>query len=385
MPKKLSYAKLQKKVEKIEPDLKKYRLLESSFQDLKVRFNELSLELDRRGREVNNLKNIIGMPELIVDGDWKILSYSRSFLSIVPRIVNLTPGESSLADLIVEEDFRKIESFWQAAKMLKNFPFHDGGSWNLRYQGPGAEDAVGRSFFVNPGCSGHRWKIRFRDDRYKIVHLPHTKSLSDCLLISNQGYGSSVEDLKVRFKFKTSVLPGFIRDISLLISCTAPGKLPFEFAYGICSGSAGNNLSRIQRLRSDLYSVAEQLEPGTEYEVEALRIGGKISRTLEDLARGYKLQTLEAIDSDACYDIGNHIAFHTFSGELEIYDIHIFTRASKLDLNQFKLKKPTQVRLREEIQKDVIFNIKFGQTSFKRQKAISFFFDRFKFPDFVDS
>ena len=381
MPKKLTYAKLQKKVKKIETDLRKYRLLESSFQDLRVRFNELSLELDRRGREVNTLKNIISMPELIVDANWKILSYSRSFLSFVPHIVNLTPGESNLADLIEEEDFRKIENFWHSAKMLKNSPFRTGNKWVLRYRGPGVDDAVGKSFSVSPGCSGHRWKIRFQEDRYKIVHLPHTKSLNDCILISNEGYGSSVEDLKVQFKFKTSVVPGFIRDISLLISCAAPGKLPCEFAYGVCSGSAGNNLSRIQRMRSDLFSVAEQLEPSTEYEIVTERIGGKISRTLEDLDRGHKLETIEAIDSDACYDIGNHIAFHTFSGELEVYDLEISTRASKFNLDQFRLTKPSQVRLRPEILKDGIFNIKFGQTTFRHQKALCFYFDRFKFPD----
>ena len=317
------------------------------------------------------LRAAINLPEIWLDDDWKIIGYTNDFLHLVKNGTKQSSYKDKyLKDILREGEFKKIENYLSKVKILKNLPYEQGNSWELKYKGPNHSDVVGDTWLKNRNMDGvfdDLWSIENINGKYKIIHKPHINDSADCYLMTKNEYGGPDEDVKVIFKIKTSKEKDNIRDISLVLSGNSGeyDLYPDFSGYTICTGTIYNTYSVIQRRATDIVSIPEQLDTDTEYRIEVERTGGRITRKMTNLVTGKESPNLEFIDSEAIYERDNHLGFVTFSGEMEISEIEIYTRKTMFSMKQFQIPFDVEVSLREPALRDRIFRLKFGTTVFK--------------------
>jgi len=132
--------------------------------------------------------------------------------------------------------------------------------------------------------------------------------------------------------------------------------------YTVTIGAKENTEAAIQRQAANLVTIAEVLQPDTEYQVTVERIGGRIRRRLKELGSGGEAPVLETIDSNAIYDRRNHVGFATFSGEMRVYDIKIYTRLSRFSIEQFKIPFEVEVGIRDKALEGRLYRLRYGVT-----------------------
>jgi len=331
---------------------------------------------DRITRDFYATRAVINMPVLHLDDQMDIEGFSGDFPVLIKSVVDYANKRKNIKEFLEEGDFDQIRRYLKKTDSLESLPYDEGADWELRYQGPNSFDKIGETWIVSSSCSRDKWKIIEEDGKFKIFHIPHIEDENDCYLVSAQEYGGADEDIKVVYRIKTAGDEKNIRDLSLVISASSGIEdVPCDIVgYTICSGSNCNSLGRIQRQVADIIDRREKLEPGTEYEIKVERIGGRIRRLLKNLKTDQETAPLTVIDSNAIYDRNNHIGFSTFSGELQIFDIRVYTRKSRFSLDQFKIPFNAEVRLRDPKVKEKIFKLRIdkGKSMFKNHYSLYF-------------
>jgi len=357
-----SCEELRKRLEKLEKEAQKGRQAEAELKELKRRFAKCLDDRIQMGRTLSAIRSIGNMSELYLDQDWNIVGFSSNFSSLTDKVVEFRDQKKNLRDFLKAGDFEKIQQYLETVSALKELPYGDGGKWRLEYKGPNASDKIRKSWFASARCKPNKWRISEKDGRLKIIHEPHFQDETDCYLMTADEYGGKEEDVKIKYKIKTSAKKENIRDLSLVVS-GAPGReavCPDVVGYTVCIGSAYNSVAGIQRENANIILIPESLEPDAEYQVTVERTGGKVSRQMINLRTNKQAQSLEIIDTDAIYDHENHIGFHTFSGEAEIYDIEIYTRKSKFSIDQFRIPFDIEAGIRDKKLEDRTYKLKMG-------------------------
>ena len=301
-----------------------------------ARLREQSLGLARRLIEY---RAVVGMPELILDADWRIRSYSNNFLAITEKVFAAKKKKLHVSEFLESGKFQLFQDFMDREKALKELDYSAGRKWQLKYSGPNRSDQIGVTW---TGVSNHRriaWRITEAGGKVKIIHKPHIKEELDCYLMYDQEICRVDEDVKVVYKIKTSSVKEHIRDLSLVLNGASArnSSMPDLLGYTVSTGSRNNSEANIQRQGVNIKDTQESLDTDTEYEITVERTGGKISRRIRNLSAKGQEKLLETIDANAVYDKGKHIGFHTFAGEAEFYDIRICTRKSRFSIDQFKI------------------------------------------------
>jgi PAS domain S-box-containing protein len=354
---------LQEKIGRLEAELGRARQSGARLADLERICREAELVKDRMARVIYALQAAINMPELYLDRDWNITGYSGSFLGLFKQVTGYAEGKRPLREFLREGDFDGIGEYFRKVESLKSLPYGKGRKWALRYSGPSGAERIGKDWIIfNNGADEGRWEIVEDRGRWKIVHRAHVADSLDCYLLSSVEYGGAEEDLRVIFRIRTSERPENIRDLSLVLSAASgrDATLPDLIGYTVCCASCGNAETRFQRQGTDLARTPEKLEPGTEYEVTVERCGGRLRRLLRDLDCGRSSPPLEVVDSQAVYDRQNFLGFTTFSGDLEVYDIRIYTRRSRFAIGQFRVDFEVEAGIRLDTAPDRLFRLRLG-------------------------
>ena len=340
---------LQKKVARLEKEARKAREAESRLIKKEEEFQVFRKMLINLSRNIIFLRSLIDMPELYLDGQWRIVGCSGNFIRLSPKAAEFARKKKHLREFLREGDFKKIEKYIDRVEALRTLPFEEGNTWRLRYKGPNGRDRIGKTWtgFAN-SAGGHNWSIVSENGKRRFRHAPHIEDNMDCYLVSAREYGGPDEDLKISCKFRTSANPGFIRDLSVVLSAASglEETLPDLVGYTVCTGARDNTEASIQRQQHGLITIVESLEPDTEYRVTVERTGGRIRRSVENLSSGVPLAELEIVDPNAIYDRLNHVGFTTFSGELEVEDIEIYTRKTRFPIEQFKIPFEVETEIR---------------------------------------
>ncbi|HUU29281.1 MAG TPA: PAS domain S-box protein [archaeon] len=353
---------LEQKVKTLVAAAERADEAEARLSLIEKKYRELKQLVHRTNRDILALRSAVDMPELYLDRDWNIVGYSGNFMYLTKEIVESANMKRHLSRFLRPEDFNKIAAYLKRVAALKNLPYDKGAQWKLRYEGPDPEDMIGKSWHSFRGKDAANWKIIQEHGRRKMIHSAHIDDKLDCYLISGAEYGGPKEDLKITFKMKTSGNQQNIRDISLLLSANLNQDtiLPDLMGYTVCSGHSENTQAAIQRQAADLTTTDEVLESETEYQVTVERTGGRLRRMLKNLSTGREAPVLEVIDSNAIYDRHNYVGFTTFSGEMELYDIKIFTRKSRFSIEQFKIPFDVVVGIRDKKLEDRLFKLRLG-------------------------
>ena len=340
---------LEKKVTRLEREACKARKAESRLKKKEEEFQVFRKMLIDLSRNIIFLRSLIDMPELYLDGQWRIVGCSGNFVRLSPKAAEFARKKKHLREFLREGDFKKIEKYLDRVEALRTLPFEEGNAWRLRYKGPNGRDRIGKTWtgFAN-SAGGHNWSIVSENGKRRFRHAPHIEDNMDCYLVSAREYGGPDEDLKISCKFRTSANPGFIRDLSVVLSAASglEETLPDLVGYTVCTGARDNTEASIQRQQHGLITIVESLEPDTEYRVTVERTGGRIRRSVENLSSGVPLAELEIVDPNAIYDRLNHVGFTTFSGELEVEDIEIYTRKTRFPIEQFKIPFEVETEIR---------------------------------------
>ena len=340
---------IEKKVARLEREACKAREAESRLKKKEEEFQVFRKMLIDLSRNIIFLRSLIDMPELYLDGQWRIVGCSGNFVRLSPKAAEFARKKKHLREFLREGDFKKIEKYLDRVEALRTLPFEEGNAWRLRYKGPNGRDRIGKTWtgFAN-SAGGHNWSIVSENGKRRFRHAPHIEDNMDCYLVSAREYGGPDEDLKISCKFRTSANPGFIRDLSVVLSAASglEETLPDLVGYTVCTGARDNTEASIQRQQHGLITIVESLEPDTEYRVTVERTGGRIRRSVENLSSGVPLAELEIVDPNAIYDRLNHVGFTTFSGELEVEDIEIYTRKTRFPIEQFKIPFEVETEIR---------------------------------------
>lgn len=318
-----------------------------SCEQLRLKHDEKLESLHNATRNYHALLSMIGMPQLHLDQDWRIVSYSGNFPVIAKNISRLAANRVHLRELLEEGDFARIEAWQERVRALSAPHPRRNARWELEYEGPSTDERIGRDWLVSMHCSLGRWRIEEREGRVEIVHDEHRTDLVDCFLMLARKLNRPDRDLKVVYRVRTSGDKDNIRDLSLVIGGTL-GKgetLCDALGYTICTGSLDNTMSRIQRETADLVSVKETLDVDTEYEITVERIGGRFIRRLKNLCTGKGMITLQAVDTNAVYDRSPYIGFSTFCAGARIFDIRVFTQKASRGIEEFRIPFDIEVGL----------------------------------------
>jgi signal transduction histidine kinase len=318
-------------------------------------------------KDIYTIRSTVHNPELLLNEKWQIVGYSSSFLPLTNKVIDLAQRRASLKEFLADEDFEKILAYQQEVKRLEQLPYDEGNPWELRYEGPKPADRIGETWILSSGDDESKWDIVERDGRNRLIHTANLNDPHDCYAMYHQGFGSADEDIRLEFVTRTSSVKEHILDVSAVLSGFPGGKAhyPEITGYTICTGSDWNRLSRFQRMCVDIVSRTEELKPSTEYKIEIERTGGRLIRKLTDLTRGIETEPMTMIDPHALYDLSNFVGFTTYSGDLDIYDIKLFTRKSLFSIDQFKLTFDMDVQLRDPKLEGNVYKLKIGRDARK--------------------
>ena len=337
---------------------KRIRELEQKITSMSMTYEEDRQWTDKITREYESYKATLDLLELYLDKNWRVIGHSNNFLLLTESIVDMRQKGAHLKNFLCQGDFDKIRQYLIKMDEIKDLPFEKGRKWELKYTGPKRGEKIGRDWLPFSFSGKNQWKI----EKGRIIHRHRIKEEEDFYLMTAKQFGGAEEDLKVRFKVKTSKDPALISDVSLVLS-GASGKAgihPDLVGYTACSASNGNTVTRIQKRGGVLAVVPEVLDPDTVYEITVERTGGRITREIVNLDTGTKGVFLEAIDTVAIYDRQNHLGFTTYSGDLEIYDLEIFTRKSAFTIDQFRLPFDVEVGIRDKKLKGKQYKLRIG-------------------------
>ena len=363
-----SYAELLKKVKQLEKKLEKAGQFKHALGEIEKRYAFVLKNLDNTTREIYRIRSIVNMPQLYLDDKLNIVGYSADFLLLTEKVVKYAMDGKNISDLISDTDLEKIKQYLEKIKALENLPYAEGEKWQIRYRGPKGSEVIETDWIVyqdsvNLAPEIARWTIEKEDRKYRIRHKPHIQDDLNCCLLTPVEYGSAEEDLKVIYKIKTSKDVENIRDLTLFISATSGREavIPDMKGYTICLGSNYNSLGRIQKQGADVVSRPEVLDPDTEYQVLVERTGGRITRELRNLDTGEEMPLLEFIDYHSIYDSQGYVGLYTYSGDAEFYDIEIYTRKSRFDIEQFRIPFNPEVKIKGENLEEKIFGLRYAR------------------------
>jgi len=313
-------------------------------------------------KEIFTLRSVFDMSELYLNENWNIVGYSGQFVYLTKKIVEFAAKKKSLKSFLRAGDFDKIAAYLERVRSLKDLSYSGYASWQKKYEGPKSGEKIGDNWIPCGNCENNKWQIVKEKGRRKIIHRAHIDDHVDCYLISAQEYGGPHEDLKISYKIRTPAKECNISSISLVFSAASGEEATFPdlIGYAVCNGLYDNKEASIQRQGADMKTIYEVLEPGIEYQVTVERTGGRILRKLKNLRTGQSAPVLETIDSKAVYDRQNYIGFHTYSGEMELYDIKIFTRKSRFGIDQFQIPFDVEVGIRDKSLAGRIFKLRLG-------------------------
>jgi len=368
--KKPTYQELEIKVKKLEDEAEKGRQAEARLKKTKLALGDMKKlydeSLKNRGmleRKVSAIRSKVNMPELFLNDTWKIVGYSSDFPVLTKKVAEFAEKKKSLREFLRKGDFELIQQYLDKVEAMEKLPYDEGKEWKLRYKGPKTGDRTGKQWIVSAYCSEKHWEIRNDGGRLKIFHRPHIRDETDCYLMSAAEYGSADEDLKLVCRVKTSAKAENIRDLSVVI-CGTSGReetLPDLHGYTACSGSNYNTEGRLQRQAVNMAVIPEKLDPDTEYRINMERTGGRLRRLLENLRTGREAPVLEFIDTNAIYGRQNHVGFATFSGELEVCEIEIYTRKSRFGIEQFRIPFDVEAGIKEGELEGKVFKLRLGR------------------------
>ncbi len=356
-------AEWERHVERLEAEVERGKQAEIAYRTLKEKYEHAIRMQDLLSREVFAIRNMLRMPELLLDEDFHILGHSDDFPAVTRKLDRLVSGRRHLREFIGEEGFRKIEDYLQRIESVEKLPFDQGGRWKLRYQGPGPNDSIGGNWIPYHSSECCHWRIEQREGGYEFLHQPHPDDLVNCFLMTAAEYGGAEEDLRVVYRLRTPRRRELIRDLSLVISgSSGEGSIdPDLVGYAILTASNSNREGRIQKKSRNILILPENLEPDTDYEVQVERIGGRIQKTLRSLRTGSADSWLMTIDTDAIYDGHSHVGLHTFCGEARFREIEIHTRRSRFSIDQFKIPLEIQVGIEDELLRGRVFKLRLGR------------------------
>lgn len=318
-------------------------------RQLEIQKNDYNV-LQRRAAEastkLDNIRAAIDMPELYLDKHWRVTGYSQNFLAVTEMANEFANHRGLLKDFLEEGDFEKLIEYEKKVNSLESLPYDQGAQWDLRYKGPKDAEKIGKEWRVALNCRESCWNIK----NGILFHKPHITDRVDCYLMTTKEYGGVDEDIKIKYRFRTSSLKEHIRDLSLVI-CGSSGlsdALCDRIGYTACTASNENSLARLQRNVADITTYPETLESNTDYLAIVERVGGRVSRYLKNLRTGEEFPHLVMIDTDAIYNYQNYVGFTTFSGEMVISELEIYTRKSRFSIDQFRIPFHIDVRIRDE-------------------------------------
>ncbi len=365
--------------ELLEREVARRRQAEEALRELGQKYTWAIRNLDKTSREIFAIRSIVNMPQLYVDDRLRIVGYSAEFMLLTTRIAELARDRVPIDEFFAEGDSARIRGHLQRIRELEGLPFDQGEPWELRYRGPGEGDRIGEDWIVysREDRTHQHWSKVRRGDHYRFIHRAHLLDNRDCCLMTAAEYGGATEDLRLVYRVRTPARADEIQDLTAIISGTSgrEAQLPDLTGYTICTGSNHNTLARIQKQGGDVVSHPEALEADTDYEVVIERTGGRIFRTLSNLATGERFHPVEFIDYYALYDQHNHVGFYTFCGGIEIFGIEIWTRPSRFGIERFRLPIDVEVSLREEALRERVFHLKYAKNDLLGQVLHSFFLE----------
>jgi PAS domain S-box-containing protein len=353
---------LEQRVAQLEAKLVRAHKIEQRLQQAERIGLEKQQRMFKLSKEIHLFRATVGMPELYLDGRWRVVGYSGNFAPLTKSVVEFADRKRHIRDFLQPGDFKKIEDHLRRVETLRDLPYENGRRWCLRYKGPNSKERIGKEWIAFRTTDVNNWRIAEENGVVKIIHNQHFEDKQDCYLIAAREYGGPEEDIKISYKIKTSKNENLIKDLSLIISAGSGHEetLPDLVGYTICTGSCDNTAAFIQRQGADLVTIDESLEPDTEYQVIVERIGGRIRRKLKNLHTGKLASELELIDSNAIFDFQNHLGFTSFSGEAEFFEIKIYTRKSLFNIDQFKIPFDIEVGIREKALQGRFFRLRLG-------------------------
>ncbi len=372
-----TYQELEKKIRELERKAKQGKTAENRLKKLEKQYEKLVDERNKKAKMISVLRSSITMPELYLDQKWNIVGYSGDFPFLTRKVEQFAKKRKNLREFLNKGDFDRLLQFQKTTELLKELPYDQGKKWRLRYKGPNSAEKIGKNWIEYEFSGENKWQIIKDRGKQKIIHQPHISDLKDCYLMTAEEFGGSDEDVKIIYRVKTSKKPEYIRDLSLVISGGSglEETLPDLVGYTICSGSNFNSQARIQRQINDITTAAETLEPDTEYQITVERTGGRIRRVLKNLETQKDAEPLEMIDKNAVYDRQNHIGFTTYCGEVEIYDIEIYTRKSQFSIDSFKIPFDVIVGIRDKNLLDRIYKLRLGKDATTRRVLNTLLFE----------
>ncbi|MCE5272949.1 PAS domain S-box protein [bacterium] len=318
-------------------------------------------ERDKFGRSAFTIRAFAEIPEVYLDDRFSIIGFSSNFPLLSERLPQLAHDRAHLKELLDEEGYSRIKKHLEKMKDICSLNADEESGWNPVYTGPSEQDKIGVNWFCHHACGDH-WQIKEQDGKWIIFHHPHVSDSLNCYLMYEEPLCRPDEDIRITFRIKTSLNPDLIRDLSLVISGYSGREHPLcdLTGYAFCTASNYNLEARIQRQGANLASTMEILEPGTEYEITASRIGGKLKRSIRELSSGKHLTGIESTDINACYDRRPYFGFTTFSGEACIYEVKVFTRKSQYDIRQFQFPLDIETGLKEDKPDGRVFRVHMG-------------------------
>ncbi|MCE5271501.1 PAS domain S-box protein [bacterium] len=359
-----TYEQLEQRILELEENARRGALAERSLHSIERSYAETLKNLDKMCREIYSIRSMVGMPQIYLDENWNIVGYSADAPLLSRRVVRYTRERRNIREFFQESDFEKISRHLQKIASLENLPYDEGREWKLAYAGPAAPDDLERNWIIYRHTENCHWKVLPREGGgFKIYHAPHTDDYLDCCLMSVSEFGSEFEDIRLVYTIRTSQRSEDIRDLSTILSGSSglEAVTPDMFGYTVCLGSNYNSEGRIQKHGANVITRPESLDTGSEYRVVIERVGGCVRRWVTNTATGSEIPLLEFIDSNAVYFGQNHIGFYTFSGEAEFYDLQVYTRQSRFELEQFRIPIDIEVGLRDDKLRDNVFRLKYAK------------------------
>ncbi|MBN2134864.1 MAG: PAS domain S-box protein [Acidobacteria bacterium] len=373
MPDKLAeFENLLKDKLSVAPDHLNQEEIESSLVKLKESFIQVLNDNTRMSRTFSALRATINMPDLILDKDWNILGYSDNFVFLHDNIEEYAEKRRNLRGFLKKGDFGKIQSYLKSIEQLRKLPYGKGKRWQLRYKGPNAGDLIDKTWISYSSCKNEHWQIAGEDGNWKIMHRPCLEDTKDSFLIYQDKLGGLETDIKVCCKIKTSSKEEEVRDLSVVLSGAAGKEFPYSdfIGYTACVGANFNKEGGIRRHDTYIATVPEVLAVDTEYSLMFERTGGQLIRRLKNMETGREMTPLEVIDTNIEDPAKNYVGFGACSAAVEIYDIEIYTRESKLSIEQFNIPFDVEVGINNEKLDGRVFKLKLG-TNFPGDRALN--------------
>ena len=299
---------------------------------------EAELAEIRRSSEVlskahDDLLNLEEMPLLFLDRRYNLLEYTNAFSDLVGDIEDYL-GES-ISRLLKESSWEPIEQSLARKREILATEFSEQGQWKPCYRGPREGEKIGNEWFVFPGSG--TWVLNPGE-----VRLVSERSDHDSFLTLAQPVGGADEDLRISFTIHTPAEAKAIKNLSAVLSGTdgADGSYPDCEGYFIGIGAAGNRRLEIQKKWKAITKHFQSLEPGRDYRVKILRLGGHLELYLDNK------RMLEVTDINPLYGLGHEFfSLYSYGSQATFRDITIETRPAAYPREYFCLAERFEVEL----------------------------------------